>query len=159
MKKITLSAAFILLFASLFASSGIIKDTIPANINKYTKEQFLKEYAKDETSEKMIRYYFYRSKNAKQSQYIFPALTVLSGIYLALLANEPYPGTPDDGYIFLSLLAVGEFVAALLIISIQAFINRKKYSPEKLYRQLMDYQAGNPLPKKLKRQIRYFNRK
>jgi hypothetical protein len=88
MKQLT-----VLIFTlQFFTATAAVKDTIPANIKNYSKEQFLKEFGKDETSEKLIRYYFYRSKKAKQSIFIFSGLTLLTGAYIGLLANgKPHP--------------------------------------------------------------------
>lgn len=158
MKSLSVFAFYILCLLQPLNGNAAIRDTIPTNIKNYSKEQFLKEYGKDETSQKIIRYYFYRSKNAKQSLYIFPTLTLLSGIYFAVLSKQSYPGTLDDGYIFLGILSIGYVAAMFLALSIQAAVNHKKYSPQKLYEQLKNYQTGKPLPKKLKRQIKYFRR-
>jgi hypothetical protein len=150
---IILPFCFLFIYQS-FTSNFVLTDTIPQNINKYTKEQFLKEYGTDEISVKIIRYYFYRSKNAKNSLYIFSALTVVTAIFgISLL-------TATGGGLSV-LLGAGALVYTVSFIFgfFQGLKRIKKYSPLKLYEQLLDYQAGNPLPKKLKRQIRYFTRK
>ena len=156
MKTISFLTAFLIFFAASFASNNFLKDTTPPNINKYTKELFLNKYGSDETSQKLIRYYYAKHKSAKKSLYFFPALIVLSGIYLAVLSGASYPGTADDGYIFLAILGVGYVVSLFLMLSILAWVNRKKYSPQKLYNKVIDYQGGKPLSNKLKRKIKFF---
>ncbi len=153
MKSTALFTVLLFCLLQSFAINKPARDTIPNNIKNYSKEQFLKEFGKDETSQKLIRYYFYRSKNAKQSLYIFPALTTLSLIYGIGIST----GT-GGGYAVLVSTGAFLFAIGFLIISIEACVNRKKYSPQKLHEQLLNYQAGNPLPKKLKRQIKYFTR-
>jgi hypothetical protein len=155
MRVISLFTVSILCLLQSFAISTSVRDTIPGNIKKYSKAQFLSEFGKDETSQKIIRYYFYRNKNARQSQYIFPVLAALSTGYGIAMSSGSSGG---GGYGVLIGIGAFFFAISFSIISIQAFTNHRKYSPQKLYKQLMDYQSGKPLPKKLKRQIKYFTR-
>ncbi len=154
MKSISLFTVFIFCFLQSFAINTTLRDTVPANIKNYTKAQFLSEYGKDETSQKIIRYYFYRSKNARISLYIFPALTMVTTILGILLVTS-------NGGGLAGIVGIGALLYAVSFIFgfFEALNNRKKYSPIKLYNQLINYHAGNPLPKKLKRQIRFFIRK
>ena len=154
MKKITLLPFCFLFVFNSFASNYAIADTIPHNINKYSKVEFLSEFGKDETSQKIIRYYFYRSKNAKHSRYIFPALTVVTTIFGVSVI------TGNGGGLSVLVGAAALLYAVSFVYGFfKALNNRKKYAPIKLYKLLMDYQLGKPLPKKLKRQIKYFTRK
>jgi hypothetical protein len=53
-------------------------------------------------------------------------------------------------------LGAGGIGAMFLSVTAEAVSNRKKYSPKNLHKQLMNYQSGKPLSKKLKRQLKYF---
>jgi hypothetical protein len=121
MKQLT----FFLFTLQFFTATAAVKDTIPANIKNYSKEQFLKEFGKDETSEKLIHYYFYRSKKAKQSIFIFSGLTLLTGAYIGLLANESRTPTKHDDYTFLALLGAGGIAAMFLSVTAEAAGKRK----------------------------------
>ena len=88
------------------------------------------------------------------SLYIFPALTVVTTIFGVSVI------TGKGGGLSVLVGAAALLYAVIFIFGFfQGLNRRKKYSPLKLYEQLMNYHAGNPLPKKLKRQIKYFTRK
>ncbi len=46
MKSITTFTVSVLFFLKDFALNATVRDTVPANINNYTKAQFLKELVK-----------------------------------------------------------------------------------------------------------------
>lgn len=153
MKSLSVFTFYFLCLLQPLISNAAIHDTIPAKIKYYTKEQFLKEFGKDETSEKMIGFYFQEHKKAKRRIYVFSGLTLLGIIYGIVQLSDK-----TSGLGFLIGVAVLLYTVGFLYGIIESIINRRKYSPEGLYKKLMDYQVGNPLSKKLKRQLKYFKK-
>ncbi len=153
MKSISLFTVSLFCLLQSFAINKPVRDTVPNNIKNYSKEQFLKEFGKDEISEKMIRFYFYERKRSKGRMNVFTSLTVATAVFGVLLISGPV-----SGYGFLLALGAFAFSIAFFCSFLEASDNRRKYSPESLYKKLMDYQAGKPLSKRLKRQLKYFNK-
>ncbi len=126
-----------------FAINKPVKDTIPSNIKNYTQAQFLNEFGKDETSKKIIRNYFYKRKNIKNRIFGFSALTLLGTVFCIHLLSGL-----QTIYSLFSGIFVALFSISFLFSLINALIKHRKYSLQKLYRLIMNYQAGNPLSKK-----------
>ncbi len=152
MKSISLFTVSIFYFLHLFAINKPVRDTIPSNIKNYTQAQFLTEFGKDETSKKIINNYFQKRKNTKNRIFAFSALTLLGTVFSVHLLSGL-----QTIYTFFSGIFVALFSISFLFGLINALTNRRKYSLQKLYRLMVKYQAGNPLSKKIKRQIEYFS--
>ncbi len=121
MKLLSTFAVCILCLLQPLKSIGAIRDTILTNIKNYTKEQFLKEYGKDETSEKIIDFYFQQYKKTKTRIYVFTTLTLGSTAF-AVYGLTP----PLYFYSFASGLIAAFFAIAFFYGVIEAIINRNK---------------------------------
>ncbi len=86
---------------------------------------------------------------------IFPALTVVTAVFGVSLIT----GMGGGGLGILIGMGALLYALGFVYIFFEALNNRKQYAPLKLFYRLIHYQAGYPLPKKLKRQIRFFTRK
>ncbi|MBS1573939.1 MAG: hypothetical protein JST09_01445 [Bacteroidetes bacterium] len=138
-------------------SVGSISDSIVKpgkKEHKLNKENFIKEYGRDDSSKAMIRYFFLRRSYGKRMIFVPLGIGVLTSpfiiIPLSKNRNAQNDGLVRDDYgaIFLVFI-LAALSGAILALSINGCIMLAIYSRKKLLRILYNYFNGTPLPKRI----------
>lgn len=122
--------------------------------HKINKENFIKEYGKDDSSKGMIRYFFLRRSYAKRMLFVPIGIDVLISpfpiIALTNNRNSQNDGSVRDDYsgIFLVFI-LAALAGATLALSINGSIMLTIYSRKKLLKILYNHYNGIPMPKRI----------
>ncbi|HXH99752.1 MAG TPA: hypothetical protein VNI52_05765 [Sphingobacteriaceae bacterium] len=150
------------LFFSLFYFLNCI-DTLAAPVNyadtsvnkssyKQSKQYFLDNYGKDDSTRALINYFFKKRKEAFYETVVPPVAAGVSLLLLNLILNHAANVKEDTGggYLLVGLSAVVTIYGSAATL-IDGQIKWLVFNRKKLLTVLTDYHSGKPLPKKIKR--------
>jgi hypothetical protein len=146
---------FLLNTKNVWAEIGTISlDTsIDQSNHKHSKQYFLENYDKDDSTKALINYFFKKRKTAFYQTVIPVVAGGLTILLVKALNRNNYPVSgKSSGYG--GLVLGGALVYVILHSSAQLIggqITWLVFSRHKLLKILVDYKSGKPLPKKITR--------
>ena len=151
-----LCLVLILTLTDAAAATSIRTSSADTSVNelahKHSKQYFLDNYGKDDSTRALINYFFKKRKAAIYETFLSPAAAGTSLLLLHFLL-ENMGDTGSAGFSVALFLAVTVFYAVPVCITAQ--IKWLIFNRRKLLTILEAYNAGTPLPKSVTRRQKF----
>ncbi|MEJ7693187.1 hypothetical protein [Daejeonella sp.] len=133
-----------------YADTSVNKSTY-----KQSRQYFLDNYGKDDSTRALINYFFKRRKEAFYETVVPPVTGGLAVVLLAKVVDQINTDFANGKATGLSFIVIGVPLLKVIIVSSTALIDGQikwlVFNRKKLLTVLTDYHSGKPLPKKIKR--------
>ena len=150
------------LFSFICANSTEITLQEPGDsleMKKWTKEDFIKELAFNDSAKALINLFFTKNKRG-ENQTIIGGAFLIGGV--AALASSSEPGDDQKGFGDIVEPVVDPCAVAIgALISTSGIVKLGRYTKQKLYSLLSDYKNGASIPDKYRKKLKqkYFLRR
>jgi hypothetical protein len=153
------SALIISFFCTNAAEINLLITGDSLEIKKWEKEDFIKEFAFNDSAKALINLFFTKNKKGKNQAIIGGAFLIVG---VTALAIPPEPGDDQKGFgdIARPIVEPGA-VAFGAIITTSGIVKLDRYTKQKLYSLLSGYKNGGSIPDDYRKKLnqKYFQRR